>query len=130
MSDVYKYRIWCNTDSQYEYWYLDKDAAAPTTCPTDTGHSIDGAKTSVVETIPNEIQLVNVNNDPKVHPTVTATGNRAYWFSPDYTKKTSWFGSSVESYDELVAVADGVETNFNLGHNFIVDLSHGLVTEE
>jgi len=48
---VYKYRVWCSTDSKWEYWLLDEGASAPTTCPTDTGHTIDGAKTVIIEKI-------------------------------------------------------------------------------
>ena len=45
--NLIKYRIWCSTDSQWEYTnWIEDDAAVPTTCPINTGHTIDGTKTS------------------------------------------------------------------------------------
>jgi hypothetical protein len=40
MARIFKYRIWCNADNKYEYVYLSEDDPAPTTCPTNAGHSI------------------------------------------------------------------------------------------
>ena len=44
-----RYRVWCSTDSKWEYWWIAEGDAAPTTCPTDTGHTVDSAKTTIVE---------------------------------------------------------------------------------
>lgn len=35
------YRIWCNDDARWEYWILTADDAEPTTCPTNTAHSVN-----------------------------------------------------------------------------------------
>jgi len=48
MATVYNWRIWCNTDSQWEYRW---DPVEPTVCPVNGAHSIDAAKTAIVETV-------------------------------------------------------------------------------
>ena len=48
-STVYKYRVWCDTDSKWEYVWRDENEAVPSLCPVNTGHTIDTAKTSIVE---------------------------------------------------------------------------------
>jgi hypothetical protein len=46
MALLNKYRVWCNTQSKYEFTW---DEAAPTSCPTNGAHSIDSSKTSIVQ---------------------------------------------------------------------------------
>jgi hypothetical protein len=50
MAILNKWRVYCDTDAQYEYWWLEDGVAAPTICPTDSGHTIDVEKTAVIET--------------------------------------------------------------------------------
>jgi hypothetical protein len=46
-TDVYKYRVYCDTDSKYEYVWAESE---PTTCPANpVSHTIDQDKTVVVE---------------------------------------------------------------------------------
>lgn len=45
MSDtVYYYKIWCNTDSKYEYVWSDDE---PTVCPVNNAHSVDTSSVSI-----------------------------------------------------------------------------------
>jgi len=46
MSTISHWRVWCDTDGRWEQLWLDSSSPAPTTCPTDTAHAIDGVKTS------------------------------------------------------------------------------------
>lgn len=56
---LYKWRVYCEDDSKYEYVWLDENQAQPTTCPTNTGHTITSALTSVVETRdPNHVNII------------------------------------------------------------------------
>lgn len=57
-SKLNHYRLWCDTDSQWEYSW---GKTAPTTCPTDTAHDIDETKTAVVEAASTE--QVNLLDD-------------------------------------------------------------------
>lgn len=73
MATVYKYRVWCSTDSKYEYVWGE---TAPTTCPTNTGHTIDGAQTVIVEKAGNEI--VEVTQEPAFKHKKLPDGNKLY----------------------------------------------------
>lgn len=44
-----KYRIWCSTDSQWEYIWKEEGEAAPTACPTNTAHTIDSNLTAIID---------------------------------------------------------------------------------
>ena len=43
---VYKYRVYCSTDSKYEYVW---GTTEPTTCPTNTAHTITTSKTTIID---------------------------------------------------------------------------------
>ena len=123
MTDLKRWRVWCTTDSKWEYWWLDANAAAPTTCPTDSGHTLDGAKTSIIDTAPWAVQPVEQRP--------LDVGSRAYFFSPDFTKKETWYGQAEEVINESVGTGDGAQTVFNIpGNPFVVDLGHGKITDE
>ncbi len=65
---VYKYRVWCVTDSKYvEVWAEEE----PTTCPENNGHTIDPDKTTIVEELIQEFPLSDIDSGKKiaVHPT-------------------------------------------------------------
>lgn len=49
MADVFKYRIWCETESAYVYAWRDSDQGAPSACPNDPAHTITAGKTTIVE---------------------------------------------------------------------------------
>lgn len=63
-------------------------------------------------------------------PKPTSVGDRLWEFSMVWTHKTTWWPSAIRVVDELVGVGDGVTTEFMLGHPFVIDLNHGLVSEE
>lgn len=46
MTTIYKYRIWCNTDSVWEYVWSE---TLPDKCPTNTAHSIDANMTTIIQ---------------------------------------------------------------------------------
>ena len=51
MDSVVKYRLWCNTESKWEYIILEENENAPTTCPADPSHTIDTTKTSIIDSL-------------------------------------------------------------------------------
>jgi hypothetical protein len=56
MTTVYKYRIWCTTESTYvEGWGISE----PTTCYTNTTHTIDAGKTIITDSV--DEKTVNIN---------------------------------------------------------------------
>ena len=44
------YRVWCSTDSKWEFVTQDKGLAVPTVCPTNGGHTVDTNLTSIIGT--------------------------------------------------------------------------------
>ena len=64
MTTYYKYRIRCITDDKYEYWVLASTENTPTTCPTDTSHTIDSAQTSIVDTIDANVVTIKEEGVP------------------------------------------------------------------
>jgi len=61
MTTIYKYRVYCTTDSTYEYTW---DEDEPTTCPTNTAHSIDSTKTTIIETQEDGQVTIKEENTP------------------------------------------------------------------
>lgn len=45
MAAVYKYRVWCNTENAFFSAWGESE---PTTCPNNSGHTIDSSKTAIV----------------------------------------------------------------------------------
>ena len=58
MSTYLIYRIKCTTDDKFEYWTLLETDPAPTTCPTNTAHTIDTGSVVVIKTIADNIVKV------------------------------------------------------------------------
>lgn len=46
---ILKYKIHCNTENADKIWYLDNNQSSPTTCPTNSSHSVDLSSTAVVQ---------------------------------------------------------------------------------
>lgn len=46
MATVYRYRVWCDTESGWQYVWAESE---PTDCPNNNGHTIDSDKTAVME---------------------------------------------------------------------------------
>ena len=61
MTTVYKYRIYCNTDNKWEYVWSE---TAPTTCPTNTAHSVNSTSVSVVETSSTSVVEIKEESTP------------------------------------------------------------------
>lgn len=51
MGDVLQYKIFCETEGTWKGWLLDEDDAVPTTCPTDTAHTVSAGSAKVISWI-------------------------------------------------------------------------------
>lgn len=60
----------------------------------------------------------------------TSVGVRGMLFSQDFTDKTTWFNESVAVTAEAVGTGDGSTVVFNLANPWVIDLSHGLISDE
>jgi hypothetical protein len=61
---LYKYRVFCTTDSQNEFIWLDENDSEPTTCPVNTAHTIDGSKTTIVDSRKPETFRIKEESTP------------------------------------------------------------------
>lgn len=60
----YKYKIFCETDNEWEYVILDQAQSAPTKCPNDTTHTVLADSVAIIETINTDEQKVEVTSIP------------------------------------------------------------------
>jgi len=61
MTEVNKYRLWCDTESTYVYQWAESE---PTTCPNNTGHTIDTTKTTIDEVMEENVVEIKEENTP------------------------------------------------------------------
>ena len=54
----YKYQVKCSTEGAMKYWILEDTASVPTTCPTNTAHTIDSTYTNIVNVISDNVVTV------------------------------------------------------------------------
>jgi len=59
-----KWRVWCVTENAFVYIWLDEDQDAPTTCPTNTGHTITTALTKIIEIRDPEVFSIKQETTP------------------------------------------------------------------
>jgi hypothetical protein len=106
MTTLYKYRIYCTTDSKYEYVWAEEE---PTTCPTDTAHTIDSNNITIVDVVePNEFKVKEESIPTGGHYAVKTV-------KIDATKNTTT--SSVETLGFPISA---------LSINFVTDSTHYL----
>lgn len=92
---INKYRVYCNTESQYVYDWNDK---SPITCPNNSAHSIDATSSTIVDTVKSQ----SVNIIQEAGPTGGNYSCESYSFSipPGQTvlQNYSWpFNISISS---------------------------------
>lgn len=95
---LYKWKIYCSTDSTYEYIWLDENQAQPTTCPTNTAHTIDTAQTSIVET--------RTSNNVNIIQEDIATGHNYLWDTKNFVALANQTTSYTFSYPFNVSVLE------------------------
>jgi len=55
ITTLYKYRIYCTTNSQWEYIY---NTSAPSTCPINVGHTVNASSVSILD----QIAAISITN--------------------------------------------------------------------
>jgi hypothetical protein len=137
MAALNRYRVWCDTDSQWEYVWLDVDDPVPTTCPTDpVGHTIDGSKTSIIDTTEgHSVELANVGMTSTNYMKVEVEpreGVGTNYYSPNLCDRTTWYENSTHvSEYSLTDSGDLTTWNTNSTHDGPwIDLTHGKIFHE
>jgi hypothetical protein len=114
MTTLYRYRVFCSTSAQYEYVWLPAGDPAPTTCPADPAHTIDGAQTAVVDTVSSQdvvvIQPTNADGIPFSIPKASGVG---YILNDrDVLLRTSIVDQALAVEDLKVAPSDHAQTTW------------------
>lgn len=60
MTTIINWRIYCITEGIWTYGYLDDTQGTPTTCFTNTGHTVNGNSQQQVSTISNDITTTKI----------------------------------------------------------------------
>jgi hypothetical protein len=136
--NVKKYKVWCDTDSQWEEVILDADDAVPTTCPTDpVGHTIDSNKTAIVETnVGTNVNLNNVGLSSTKHMKVEMEpreGVGKNFYTPNLCDQTTWYEGATEVSTMFNLTDSGDQITWNTGGTHDgpwVDLVHGKIFSE
>jgi hypothetical protein len=63
MTTLYKQRIYCTTDSKWEYVWTETETPI-VNCPTDSGHSVNANSVSVIDTLSNTEVKLQVEETP------------------------------------------------------------------
>ena len=98
MATTYKYRLWCSTDSTWEYVWAEDTDPVPSSCPTDGGHTLDTGKTSITKVVADQ-GPTNEEGNLIVAPTFENThGIHPQWVGHLYTATSG----STNIFDELI----------------------------
>lgn len=115
---VHKWRIYCNTEAAFQHWWLESDTVGPTTCPNDTGHSVNSSSVSLDYNVSSNSMSVIEEPDVK-------TGGR-YRIKHFNFMMCPGTNTIVESFPFPVgalAMQYSV-TPFNIGDEFNLDVSN------
>lgn len=121
---VSKYRIYCETEQEYQYTW---DETLPTTCPTNAEHSIDSSTITIIDTV--DTAAVNINQE------FVPTGG----FYRAESKKVTVSGLSTEIFDYVwpyqlsvltITLYSGVENEGDILNGYMApDTVVGVLTE-
>lgn len=75
-------------------------------------------------------KTLNIHQQPLIQAVKPSYGDRAWSFSHNFADKTTWYAEGVRVVDEAVGTGDGSTTVFNLDHGYVIDISHGKITDE
>ena len=79
---------------------------------------------------PMSNKSLNRESRPLVQISKQSYGQRDWTFSHNFCDKTTWFGDSIRVVGEAVGTGNDVLGVFNLDHDYVIDLSHGKISDE
>lgn len=120
-----KWKIFCNEEKLTRYVWKDDSEPAPTTCPVDTGHSVNLASVSVVDTRASDevrIKEVDTLQDGRFYsdsidfvargPTGTTTEHTFSYPTPVSIAVGDWIGRQ-EDHGDIISIV--VAPNMTVG---------------
>jgi hypothetical protein len=129
---VNRFKIYCETDETWEYVLKEDGQSAPTTCPTNAGHTVTSNSVSIEQVIGDT--TLSVSNLPLGAATggVVVSAFKPELFSTtivshDWTRKSTWYQKSVRITDEVLTPTGLVYAST---HTFWIDLTHGFLFDE
>jgi hypothetical protein len=133
MAETVHYRIYCTTEAAWKYWRLKTNESPPTTCPTDTGHTVDGG--SVVEAYrsgPKDVTLSEAKKDHAKQLVVanslgTDGGERR--ITHNFCDALTWWHESTEHVAQATTSGDQLVYDIT-DHDKLIDVRHGRITFE
>lgn len=133
MSTIYKYKVYCQTDSKWEHWLLSDTEAAPTTCPTNTGHTIDSSSVSVVEIL-QDLGKYNTEGVQLTSP-APRLGTSKTIVTCNFCDPCTWYEQSLreegpDGYGKVMSTIDTYVTYKIDGYTNWIDLTHSRFTGE
>jgi hypothetical protein len=127
MALINYWRVWCETDGKWEEWYL-PDGVTPSTCPTDTAHTITAAK-SFIRGTSSTVNPVDGDGNQKV-VTEPREGTEKYFYTHNLCDPCTWSEASA-TVTEASATDSGDQITWDVaGHDCFIDLKHGRLFKE
>lgn len=125
---LYRYRIYCDTESEYVLSDYRPESEGPqTTCPHDTAHVINPILTTIVASVPPDGtydpdgNLLTVN-EPR-------PGSEKYFYLNNLCDCCTWWPLSNRVADQALADS-GDHTTYDSGVTHWIDLTHGRIFRE
>lgn len=104
--NFYKYRLLCSTEGVHKFVTLESTEPAPTTCPTDTGHTIDANSVSIDSqysdqrvTTADGVQVVEITPITQGYGDIDS----AVVISHDFGDRSTWYQKSVQVVNEVLS---------------------------
>lgn len=107
---LYKWRVYCQDESAYQYWWLDQNQSEPTTCPNNSAHTITTVLTKIVQTRNAEVF--------EIKQEATPTGGNYMWDTQVFTALADQITEFSFSYPMDVSV---LEAQFTSGEENVGD---------
>ena len=133
MEKVTKYKVYCETDSKWEYFYLEDDNTPTETCPVNAGHTVTTGSLAEVDVLLKG-QVISQEALPQGGKKVT---NRGFQFDAAVNSETTFEWEVTEDLyvkDGELEVKDGDYKDFAymalVDVNNILGYGAGLVLHE
>lgn len=132
----YKYKIYCITEQKWEYWILDENAAAPTTCPTSSTHQVNLDSVSIEDTIDQQVIQTTVAPEEKTASGMMKVsvyepeGDAATIVSHNFSDKCSWYQGAIQIISGQLSTTDNLTYADPNGKTHWIDLENARLYDE
>lgn len=131
---INKFKLFCETDSVWEFILLEEGLPEPSQCPSDHNHTVRADSVAISEVINTNANLVKIDA-PKTTTGIQKIsvyepeGSSATVVSHNYADKCSWYIGSVQVTSQELSNLGLVYSDPNNKTHWI-DLEHGRIYDE